>query len=94
MRRVACSSRAARARLPRAIFSASSIMSRSNAADRVAERLAAGRARALGRLQRRRQVVQVDHLTVADEHRALDDVLQLADVARPVIADERVDRRR
>ena len=36
----------------------------------------------------------MDDLAVAHEHRPLDDVLQLADVAGPVVADERVDRRR
>ena len=49
------------------------------------------RAGGLGGLQGGRQVVAVDDAAVADQHRALDDVLQLAHVAGPVVADQHVD---
>jgi hypothetical protein len=38
--------------------------------------------------------VGVEHFTVAHQHRAFHDVLQLANVARPVIRHEHVDRGR
>ena len=60
----------------------------------VAERHARHRARRLGRLQRGRQMMAVNHLAVAHEHGALERVLELAHVARPVIAHEHVDGRR
>jgi len=44
-------------------------------------------------LERRRQVVAVDDAVGGQEHRVLDAVLQLADVSRPVIREEHVDRR-
>ena len=49
--------------------------------------------RALG-AQRLRQIVDGDLGALGDQHAALDDVLQLADVARPAVADQHVIRRR
>src|SRR6185436_7786492 len=63
-------------------------------ADGVPERHARDGARRLGGLQRRREVVAVDHLAVAHQHRSLEGVLELADVARPVVAGQHVDRGR
>ena len=51
-------------------------------------------ARFFRRLQRRRQMMRVQDLGVADDQAALDGVLELAHVARPVIAHQHVDRRR
>src|SRR5450830_213959 len=62
--------------------------------DRRSERLARERPRDLGGLQRRRKVVGVENAAVTHEDGPLDAVLQLANVPRPVIAHEDVDRRR
>ena len=47
--------------------------------------------RDLGGLEAGRQVVGMDGPPLAHQHRALDAVLQLADIARPVVAHEQVD---
>ncbi len=44
--------------------------------------------------ERRRQVVGGQLRPLAEHHRALDDVLELADVARPVVGEQRVERAR
>src|SRR2546423_1243771 len=61
--------------------------------DRLRERQARDRAGAFGGLQGRRQVMAVYDVRVADDHRALNDVLKLADVAGPMIAREHVNGR-
>src|SRR5262249_55647729 len=58
--------------------------------DGVEERDARHSARRLGGLQGRRQVMAVDDLAIAHQDRSLDGVLELADVAGPVIAGQHV----
>ena len=57
----------------------------------VLERLAGQGPRDLGGLQAGGQVVGVDRPSLAHQHRPLDAVLQLAHVARPVVAHQQVD---
>src|SRR5712691_4955112 len=61
------------------------------AVHRALERDARQRARHLRGLQGRGKMVAVDDTAVADQHRPLDAVLQLADVPGPVVAHEHVD---
>src|SRR5580765_5630649 len=46
----------------------------------------------LGRLRRWRQVIAVNDVTLANQRCPLDNVLKLANVARPVIAHQHIDR--
>src|SRR4029453_15769960 len=61
--------------------------------DGVREREADDGARGFGGLQRGRQGLRVDALTIPDQHRAPDRVLELAHVAGPVIRGQHVNRR-
>jgi len=49
-------------------------------------------ARALRRLECRGQVICVDDAVVRENDRALDDILELADIARPRVGRQRIER--
>ena len=58
------------------------------------QRKPADGARSFRRLQGRRQVMAVDDAGLTNQDRALDYILQFANVAGPMVAGEHVDRRR
>src|SRR5882672_7578032 len=57
----------------------------------VVERESRERARLLCCLQSGRKMMAVNYSSLANQHRALDDIFQLANVTRPVIAGQHID---